>query len=67
MLRVLVKTFETIYENSGNAEAYGIAKRMCTYKSVACLYMLCDVLHTLAKLQGSLQSKDLAISLQSQL
>ena len=28
------------------AEAYGLAKLLCTYKFVACLYMLCDVLHT---------------------
>ena len=51
MLRALVATFEKIYENSGNAEAYRIAKLICTYKFVACLYMLCDVLHTLTKLQ----------------
>ena len=29
------------------------------YKFVACLFMLCDVVHTVAKLQGGLQSKDL--------
>ena len=29
---------------------------------VACLYMLCDVLHTLTKLQCSLQSKDLDLA-----
>ena len=62
-LPALVVTFEHIYEESGDAEAYGIAKLLCTYKFVACLYMLCDVLHTVAKLQGSLQSKVLDLAL----
>lgn len=53
----MVVTFEHIYEEFGDAEAYGLAK------SVACLYMLCDVLHTIAKLQGSLQSKELDLAL----
>ena len=57
MLRALVETFERIYEKSGDAEAYEIARLLCTYKFVAGLYMLCDVLHTVTKLQGSLQSK----------
>ena len=35
---------------------------MCTYKFVACLYMLYDVVHTVAKLQGSLQSKVLDLA-----
>lgn len=30
-----------------------------TPQFVACLFMLCDVLYTVAKLQGGLQSKDL--------
>ena len=34
-----------------------------TYKFVACLYMLCDILHIVAKLQGSLQAKDLDLLL----
>ena len=62
MLPALVETFEKIYEYSGDAEAYGIAKLICTYKFVACLYMLCDVLHTLAKLHCSFQSKDLDLA-----
>ena len=37
-------------------------KLMCTYKFVACLYMLCDVLHIVAKLQGSLQAKELDLA-----
>ena len=36
---------------------------LCTYKFVACLYMLCNILHTVPKLQGSLQSKDLDLSM----
>ena len=35
---------------------------MCTYKFVVGLYMLCDVLHTVAKLQASLQSKTLNLA-----
>ena len=56
-LPALVRTFEEIYEESRDAEAYGLSKLLCTYKFVACLYMLCDVLHTVAKLQASLQTK----------
>ncbi len=62
-LPALVATFEEIYEESGDAEAFGISKILCTYKFVACLYMLCDVLHTVAKLQGSLQSKELDLAI----
>ena len=61
-LPALVVTFENIYEECGDAEAYGIAKLLSTYKFVACLFMLCDVLHTVAKLQGSLQSKELDLA-----
>ena len=38
---------------------YGLSVLFCTYKFVACLYMLCDVLHTVTKLQSNLQTKDL--------
>ena len=55
----MVATFQEIYDESGDAEAYGLERLFCKYKSVACLYMLCDVLHTLAKLQGSLQFQGL--------
>lgn len=41
---------------------FGIAMHMCTYKFVACLYMICDVMHTVAKLQGSFQSKKLDLA-----
>ena len=61
-LPALVTTFEKIYENSGDAEAYGLSKLLCTYKFVASLYMLCDILHTVAKLHGSLQSKELDLA-----
>ena len=36
---------------------------MNAYKFVACLYKLCDVLYTVAKLQTSLQTKDLHLSM----
>ena len=42
-----------IHKESGDAEAYGLAKLLRTYKFIACLYMLCDILHTVANLQGS--------------
>ena len=61
-LPALVTTFEKIYENSGDAEAYGLSKLLCTYKFVASLYMLCDILHAVAKLHGSLQSKELNLA-----
>ena len=56
-LPTLVTTFEEIYSETGDAEAHGIATLLVMYKTVASIYMLCDVLHTVAKLQGSLQSK----------
>ena len=63
VLPALVQTFKDIHAESGDAEAYGLSVLLCTYKFVACLYMLCDVLHTVAKLQGSLQTKDLDLSM----
>ncbi len=62
VLPALVKTLKEIHAESGDAEVYGLSVLLCTYKFVACLYMLCDVLHTVAKLQGGLQSKDLDLS-----
>ena len=61
-LPALIRTFDDIYEETGDAEAYGLAKLLHTYKFTACLYMLCDVLHTVAKLQGSLQTKQLNLA-----
>ena len=58
-LPALVCTFEEIYKESGDAEAYGLSKLLCTYNFVACLY---DVLHTVAKLQASLQAKELDLA-----
>ena len=59
----LVVTFQEIYNENGDAEAYGLARLLCKYKFVSCLYMLCDVLHILAGLQGSLQAKTLNLGL----
>ena len=61
-LPALVNTFEEIYNDSGDAEAHGIATLLTKYKTVACIYMLSDVLHTVAKLQGSLQSESIDLA-----
>lgn len=58
----MVATFQEMYDETGDAEAYGLSRLFCKYGSIACLYMLCDVLHTLAKLQGSLQSQGLNLA-----
>ena len=50
-------TFEEIYDEKGDAEAHGMSILLTKYPTVATIYMLSDVLHTVAKLQGSLQSK----------
>ena len=63
VLPALIEAFEEIYAESGDAEAFGLSKIICTYKFVAGLLMQCDVLHTVAKLQGSLQSNDLDLSI----
>ena len=59
MLPALIEIFEEIYAESGDAEAFALSNILCTYKFVAGLFMLSDVLHTVAKLQASLQYKDL--------
>lgn len=61
-LPALVHTFKEIYEENGDTEAYRLSKLLCTYKLIACLYMLCDVLHAVAKLQASLQAKHLDLA-----
>ena len=61
-LPALVSTFEEIYDETGDAEAHGIATLLTKYKTVACIYMLSDVLHTVAKLQGSLQGKEIDLA-----
>ena len=61
-LPALVSTFEEIYDEKGDAEAHGIAILLTKYKTVACIYMLCDVLHTVATLQASLQAKDIDLA-----
>ena len=53
-LAALVGTFEEIYNDTGDAEAHGIAVLLSRYKTVASIYMLSDVMHTVAKLQGRL-------------
>ena len=37
-LRALVETFEKVYNDSGDTEAYGIAKLMYTYRFVAVMF-----------------------------
>lgn len=61
-LPALVSTFEEIYHDIGDAEAHGIATILTKYNTVACIYMLSDVLHTLAKLQESLQGKEIDLA-----
>ena len=61
-LAALVDTFENIYDDTGDAEAHGIAVLLTKYKTVASIYMLSDVMHTVAKLQGNLQSKELDLA-----
>ena len=58
----MVCTFEQIYDESGDAEAHGIATLLIKYKTVACIFMLSDVLHTVAKLQGSLQGREIDLA-----
>ena len=38
-LLALVNTFEEIYEETGDAEAHGIASLLTKYNTVACIYM----------------------------
>ena len=61
-LPALVNTFDKIYDETGNAEAHGIATLLTKYNTVACIYMLSDVLHTVAKLQGNLQAKEIDLA-----
>ena len=61
-LPALVTTFEEIYNESGDTESHGIASPLVKYKTVASIYMLCDVLYTVAKLQGCLQTKSIDIA-----
>ena len=53
ILPALVSTFKEIYDETGDTEAHGIAILSTKYKTLACIYMLCDVLHTVAALQAS--------------
>ena len=56
-LPALVNTFEEIYEETEDAEVHGIASLSTKYNTVTCIYMVSDLLHTVAKLQGSLQRR----------
>ena len=59
----MVSTFEEIYEETGDAEAHGITTLFTKYKTVVCINMLSNVLHTVAKLQGCLQAKDIDLAI----
>ena len=61
-LPALMNTFEEIYNDTGDAEAHWIATLLTRYNTVACIYILSDVLHTVAKLQGSLQGKEIDLA-----
>ena len=59
----MVNTSEEIYEKTGDVEAHEIASILTKNKIVACIYMLSDVVHTVAKLQGSLQGKEIDLAI----
>ena len=61
-LPALVSTFEEIYDETGDAETHGIATLSTKYNNVACIYMLSDVLHTVAKLEGNLQATEIDLA-----
>ena len=61
-LPALVSTFEEIYDEKGDAEAHWIAILLTKCKTVDCIYMLCDILHTVATLQARLQAKDIDLA-----
>ncbi len=54
--------FEEIYDQTGDAETHCISTLLLKYLTVATIYMLSDVLHMVAKLQGSLQSEKLDLA-----
>ena len=55
----LVTTLESIYEEGGDAEAFGLAKLVKSYNFVATVSMLCDALDPVARLCTALQAKTL--------
>ena len=61
-LPALVTIFEEIYNGTGSAKAHGIATLLTKYNTVACISMLSDTLYTVAKLQGSLQGKEVDLA-----
>ena len=58
-LYALAHTYEDIHNDTGDAEAHEIATVLTKYNTVACIYMLSDVLHIVSKLWGSLQGRDI--------
>ena len=60
-LPALVSTLEEIYDETGDAEAHGIATLLTEYKTVACIYMLSDVLHTLPNFKDVCRARRLTL------
>ena len=61
-LPALICTLNHFYNDSGDAEAYGIAVALSSYSGVATIVFLSIVLDLLAKLNCSLQKKDTEFS-----
>ena len=55
----LVVALESIYEEDGDAEAFGLAKLVKSYNFIATVSMLCDALDPVARLSTALQAKAL--------
>lgn len=56
----MVSTFEAIYDETGDAEAHGIATQLAKYRTVACYQMY--YIPYVAKLQGSMQGKEIDLA-----
>ena len=56
-LPALVITLQQLYENSGDAEAFGLSKLLSSFSGVASLMLLSKVLDTLARMNASMQMK----------
>ena len=55
----LVVALESIYEEQGDAKAFGLAKLVRSYNFIAAVSMLCDALDPVARLCTALQAKTL--------
>ena len=53
----LVITLDNLYENSGDAEAYGLSLVLTSYSGIATIFLLSAVLDFLAKLNCFMQRK----------